>query len=294
DPTVPHNAGSFRRITIHLRENCVVGIPRFPASCSVATTNVGDRLINIMQAAFAEADEGAGLAEGGLGMGPGWGVVSGKDSRRSNAPYVNQLFMTTNGGPASPKNDGWVNFGLPVGGGLLYRDSIEIDEQKYPMIFREFRFLPDSGGAGRFRGGPAARVVYGPHHGTMTVIYPLDGHQTPAQGVRGGSAGRLAYAAKVDSEGKEVLLPPVSAEEIQAGEYIVGVGTGGGGYGDPLDRAPAHVLKDVVEKWITETQAKDVYGVVLGKNNGSLEVDTELTNQSRENLRRSRPKKPRA
>jgi N-methylhydantoinase B len=37
DPGVPHNAGSFRRITVHLRENCVVGIPRFPTSCSVAT-----------------------------------------------------------------------------------------------------------------------------------------------------------------------------------------------------------------------------------------------------------------
>ena len=49
DPGVPHNAGSFRRITVLLRENCVVGIPRFPTSCSVATTNIGDRLVNITQ-----------------------------------------------------------------------------------------------------------------------------------------------------------------------------------------------------------------------------------------------------
>jgi N-methylhydantoinase B len=288
DPTVPHNAGSFRRITILMRENCVVGIPLFPASCSVATTNVGDRLINTMQAAFAEADEGAGLAEGGLGMGPGWGVISGKDQRRGNAPYVNQLFLTNNGGPGSPKNDGWVNFGVPAGGGLLYRDSIEIDEQKYPMIFREFRLIPDSGGAGRFRGGPAGRVVYGPHKGSMTVIYPLDGHQTPPKGVRGGHAGALAYATKLDKAGKEIPLPPVSAEEIGSGEYIVGVGTGGGGYGDPLQRDPARVLKDVIEKWVTAEQAKDVYGVVFNKTNGSMEVDTKSTSLHRENLKRAR------
>src|ERR1700720_497569 len=72
DPGVPHNAGSFRRVTVLLRENCVVGIPRFPTSCSVATTNIGDRLVNITQAAFAQLGEGYGLAEGGVGMGPGY------------------------------------------------------------------------------------------------------------------------------------------------------------------------------------------------------------------------------
>ena len=102
---MPHNAGSFRRITVHLRENCVVGIPRFPTSCSVATTNIGDRLVNITQAAFAQLGEGYGLAEGGLGMGPGYGVISGGDFRRNGAPYVNQLFISANGGPGTPHND---------------------------------------------------------------------------------------------------------------------------------------------------------------------------------------------
>ena len=45
DPDIPHNAGTFRRVKVKLRENCVVGIPRFPHSCSVATTNVGERLV---------------------------------------------------------------------------------------------------------------------------------------------------------------------------------------------------------------------------------------------------------
>ena len=45
-----------------LRENCVVGIPRFPHSCSMATTNLADRLINVTQSAFAEFGDGFGLA----------------------------------------------------------------------------------------------------------------------------------------------------------------------------------------------------------------------------------------
>ena len=77
DPTVPHNAGSFRRISVHLRDNCVVGIPLHPVCCSVATTNVADRLVNITQAAFAGMGDDFGVAEGGTGMGPGYAVISG-------------------------------------------------------------------------------------------------------------------------------------------------------------------------------------------------------------------------
>ena len=62
-----------------MRENCVVGIPRFPASCSMATTNVVNRLINATQAAFAEIGDGWGLADGGMSMGVGFSVVSGTD-----------------------------------------------------------------------------------------------------------------------------------------------------------------------------------------------------------------------
>ena len=54
DHTVPTNAGSFRRVTLKLRENCAVGIPRHPFSCSVATTNLADRVANCVQRAIAE------------------------------------------------------------------------------------------------------------------------------------------------------------------------------------------------------------------------------------------------
>ena len=50
-----------------------------------------------------------------------------------------------------------VRAGLPVVAGLMYRDSVEIDEQKYPIIYKGVRLLADTGGAGRFRGAPGAR-----------------------------------------------------------------------------------------------------------------------------------------
>ena len=77
DPDVPHNAGSFRRVKVLLREGCLAGIPEFPHSCSMATTNIADRLVCLTQAAFAELGDGFGLAEGALGMGISYAVISG-------------------------------------------------------------------------------------------------------------------------------------------------------------------------------------------------------------------------
>jgi N-methylhydantoinase B len=288
DPSVPHNAGSFRRISVLLRENCVAGIPRFPASCSVATTNVADRLVNITQAAFAQIGDGFGLAEGGMGLGPNYAVISGSDWRHGGAPYVNQLIIASNGGPASPRNDGWLTYGVPVVAGLMYRDSVELDELKYPIHFSSVRVRTDSGGPGKFRGAPGLRVVYGPKKDPMTSIYLIDGHHNPPRGVRGGSSGAPASAVKIDREGTEIPLPPISVEVLRAGEFIVGNDSGGGGYGDPLERDPQRVLHDVIEKWVSPEQAQSVYGVVLAERDGRLAVDSAATAQKRKTLRRTR------
>ncbi len=68
DHTVPKNAGSFRRITVKLRDGCAVGRPRHPTSCSVATTNLADRVANPTQCALAEMGDGMGMAETGRGV----------------------------------------------------------------------------------------------------------------------------------------------------------------------------------------------------------------------------------
>jgi len=286
DADVPHNAGAFRRITVHLRENCIVGIAKHPACCSVATTNVADRLVNAIQSAFAGVGDGIGLAEGGLAMGAGASVVSGTDWRRGGAPYVNQLMLSNNGGPASTAVDGWVTYTRPVAAGLLYRDSVEVDEQKYPILFRERSLVRDSGGAGRYRGAPAGRIVYGPRRDPMTIVYQVDGCENAPQGVRGGLAGAAARIARIDLTGTETTLPSVGSVELRPGEWVVGVDNGGGGYGRPVERDPEGVLADVLEGWVSREQAETTYGVVLaGSPAGTgLTVDREATTARRRAL----------
>ena len=281
---LPHNAGSFRRIKVHLRDGCVVGRPSFPHSASMATTNVADRLVNLTQSAFAQLGDGQGLAEGGSAMGAGFAVVSGNDFRRDGEPYINQLMTAGNGGPVSPQSDGWVTYGIPVVSGLMYRDSIELDEIKHPMHFDSMRIIAGTGGAGHFRGGPAAEVVYGPRKDPMTVVIPSDCQINPARGVRGGEDGTPAKQWKVNANGNETSLPNVVQFELLPGEYVRGLEAGGGGYGNPMKRDPARVLKDVERRWETPERALTVYGVVLiGSVDGDdLAIDMAATAAARE------------
>jgi N-methylhydantoinase B len=276
---IPNNSGSMRRLRVHLRENCVVGIPRFPHSCSVATTNVADRLVNITQSAFAQLGEGHGVAQGGASMGGGNAVVSGPDYRRGGEPYINQLFLGNGGGPATANNDGWVTYGIPVVSGLMYRDSVEVDELKHPFEVKSLRLVPGGGGAGRFRGAPGSEIVYGPKEDAMTVACPCDGQHNPPEGVRGGDSGMTASTYKISRNGDREKLPNVIQMDFQPGECLMAVDNGGGGYGSPLERDVERVLHDVRENWETVERARGVYGVVISgsADNEDLSVDMAAT-----------------
>jgi N-methylhydantoinase B/oxoprolinase/acetone carboxylase alpha subunit len=275
---VPHNEGSFRRIRVHLRENCVAGIPLHPTCCSVATTNVADRLINITQSAFAELGPGYGLAEGAVGSGPGFGVISGVDSRRGDADYINQVYFASSGGPAGPVEDGWLFYGIPVCGGLMYRDSVEVDEQKYPILIDEVRLKPDSEGAGRFRGAPGSRVTFGPTDRPMTVAYVIDGHYDPPRGVLGGGDAEPHDVVKLLAGGAEEAVPKVGAIDLRPGDTVMSVTNGGGGYGPPGERDPERVRRDVEAGLVTPGRAERVYRVaVTARDDGTYEVDEPAT-----------------
>jgi N-methylhydantoinase B len=285
EPGIPVNSGSFRRLEVKLREGAVIGIPIHPASCSLATTNVADRLINVIQLAFSQIGDGHGLAEGGAVIGAGFSVIAGHDGR-ADSPYINQLVVATNGGPGGPKADGWITYNAPGGAGLVYRNSIEIDEHKYPMLYRQLRLEPDSGGAGRHRGAPASTVEYGPTADPMSVAYSIDGWRGPARGARGGLPGSTGAAIQVDASGAETEAPPTAQLTLAPGESIRGRHGGGGGYGDPLTRDPALVLEDLLEGYISEAAARETYGVVFtGRiEDHSLSVDAGATAERRSRL----------
>lgn len=288
DPSIPHNDGCFKRIRVKLRDNCAVGIPKFPASCSLATTNLSDRVVNMVGSAIAQLGDGYGLAEASVGQAPGYAVISGNDPRRDGAPYVNQLVVGGGGGPGGPGGDGWVNYGVPATQGLLYRDSVEVLEQKFPIMFEEIRVGIDTEGAGRHRGAPATRVSFRSAAGEVTANWVMDGYMTPPQGAAGGLSPAPPKAMRRTDEGGNELeeLPPVFGLSLTQGESLIGIQSGGGGYGDPLDRDPQLVRNDVLRQWVSFDRARDVYGVVFLTDvlTDELSVDLEATKTERERV----------
>ena len=271
DPTVPKNAGAFRRLDVKLRENAVCGIPRHPTSCSVATTNVADRVANAVQAAIAELDDGIGMAESGAILPASVGVVSGYDPLHDER-YVNQLFLAMTGGAGAPEADAWVTLGHVGNAGLCYQDSIELDEMRHPLHVHQRRFIQNSEGAGRQKGGPGMLVEFGPTRGEMEVAFVSDGTTNPARGVRGGGLGGAAFQGIRDAQGDVTPTENCAVVTLQTGETIVSHCCGGGGYGDPLSREPDKVVRDVVEGWISRDRAAQVYGVAIA-DDGSIDAD---------------------
>ena len=278
---VPPNAGSFRRLRIHLRENCCVGIPRHPYSCSVATTNLADRVSCAVQRALAELHEGIGLADVGFSIPAAWAVISGTDPRRDNAPFINQLILSgVTGGPGGPDADGWLTLGGIGDAGQPFRDSVEIDEIAHPIRVLEQRIIPDREGAGRRRGAPAAVVEYGPVDTSLEVMFNSDGSINAPQGVRGGRDGGRAEQLLRDRTGELRELKNYDRVVLAPGETIVSICSTGGGYGPPSERDPELVQRDILERFVTPGRAEELYGVVL-TDEGAVDGEATLTLRER-------------
>jgi N-methylhydantoinase B len=261
DHTVPKNAGAFRRIDVALRENCVVGIPKHPTSTSAATTNLADRVANSVQRAIAEIAPGHGMAECGAGLPSAASVISGIHHRMG--PFVNQVFLGITGGAGAPKADAWLTICHVGNAGLCNLDSIELDEQRQPLHVYARRLVPDSEGAGEFIGARSCEVEMGPVDCKMNVAYISDGEANPPKGVLGGQVGGAAAQYKIALDGTRMRLSNCAQVELEPGERIVSISTGGGGYGDPRKRAAESVRRDVRARLTSPERALTVYGVEI-------------------------------
>lgn len=274
DHSVPKNAGAFRRLRVLLREGCIVGIPLHPTSCSVATTNIADRVANSVQAAMAELSDGVGLAECGAVIPPAAGVISGIDPK-TRKPFVNQVFLGFSGGAAAPSTDAWQTIAHVGNAGLCFQDSVELDEIRQPIYVHERRFLADTEGAGRHRGAHAIFVSFGPVGCDIDIGYVSDGVVNGPLGVRGGETGARARQFRLRHDGSTEPLDACAQVRLVDGERIQSYSCGGGGYGAPFERDPASVARDVAEGWISRQRARSVYGVGLSEDGRVAPDETE-------------------
>jgi N-methylhydantoinase B len=267
----PPNAGTLRPIEVRLRENCCVGIPRHPASTSVATTNLGDRVTNAVQLAIAAIDPRIGMAEGGAGIPPAAGVISGRDPRNGRA-FVNEIVLASGSGPGTPTRDGWLTLFCMGNAGMPFYDSVEIDELLHPIRVDTRRLVKDSEGAGQFRGAPSLRVEFSPVDCNIELGFVSDGTVNPAMGACGGGAAQPARQYVVNADESESPLSTSEHISVHQNQTVVSISSAGGGYGNPAARDPERVAHDVREGWISVARAAAVYKVILTP---SMQVDYE-------------------
>ena len=158
--------------------------------------------------------------------------------------------------------------------------AIEETENNLPFLITRYELIPDSEGAGRYRGGLGLRRdwQFPGHEATLTVF--SDNRKFAPWGLFGGGSGSPSrYVLNPDAEAKE--LPSKITLKLQPDSVISYRTPGGGGYGSALERDPERVLEDVVQGKVTPDRARDIYGVVLDRSGKAVDLRATRTRRAR-------------
>jgi N-methylhydantoinase B len=163
----------------------------------------------------------------------------------------------------------------------------EFTETRFPLLVEKLALRTDSGGAGLRRGG----LGYEKHYRALVdcrTIVTADRVRLGCYGLNGGKAGQ-PFCVTVDAEGEGYDLGGlVDGEPVLKGQVVRVVTTGGGGWGDPLQRELEFVLRDVIEGRVSRASAGTDYGVVFkDSQDAELEIDEAATGQRRAEMRQA-------
>jgi N-methylhydantoinase B len=163
----------------------------------------------------------------------------------------------------------------------------EFMEMIFPLRLRQYALHRDSGGPGRFRGGCGVVREIELRADEAVIAIRQDNILFPPAGVNGGRAGRPGQCVVNPGRVDERILAPMSDGNVLRKGDVVRLSTsGGGGWGDPLDRPAERVARDVAGGFVSRESAREDYGVVLDARGGvDAPATTERRDAKREPLR---------
>jgi N-methylhydantoinase B len=281
DPGADVNSGAFRPLTVISPRGTIVNADP-PAPCG-GMVEVKYAVETAVQGALAQALEGR--VAGDLKGGGNHCYVGGPDPRTGETfifyEYPAGGTGGFEGGDGSNTVRAWTESDMTT------LQPIEAIEQLYPVRVEATALREDSGGPGRWRGGlgltRAVRILA--PRTRLSVL--AERAVLPPFGVCGGGAG-ATNRFWIRRDGRAVQPSPlpgkVSAFPVEEGDVLLMESSGGGGFGEALDREPTLVVADVAEGYVTPVAAETIYGVVLS--DGAL--DAAATTARRARLRASR------
>ena len=272
DADIPNCEGFSRPITVRAPLGSLLN-PKFPAPCG-ARGITGYRMIDCLFGALSSAvpDNVTADTTGGSTLPTISGYINGE------AYVFCETFMGTWGGTS--KHDG--QEGVPHMGANQSNVSVEMIEQDYPIRINQYGLVPDTGGAGQYRGGLALMREYESLHDGALLNVRSDKRDFPPHGLFNGKNGKPSKNI-LNPDSKHKILPVLmtEVETLNRGDVFRHIMAGGGGYGDPLKRTPELVLKDVIEEKVTIAGAREDYGVVIIKKAEEFIIDSIATKKLR-------------
>jgi N-methylhydantoinase B len=256
DVSIPINQGCYRPVTIVAPEGSVLNC-LYPASVVSGNTETSPRVIDLLLKALAPAVPDRVVGQSNCCSGAG--IFSGRETdagrlRRTGREFVTMHDVHAGGMGARADKDGIS--GVRVYVGNAGSQPVELIEQGYPMMVEEWCLVPDSGGAGRFRGGLASRRTYRIGYDEATFTVSAERGRSAPQGQFGGLPG-APFDCRVSRPDGSVT--PVAAKGgqtvVHRGDRVSIQPAGSGGYGDPLGRPRAAVEADLLDGYVTEAAA---------------------------------------
>jgi N-methylhydantoinase B len=269
DAAIPTNSGLFRAVSVTAPPGTIVHPVEPAATCNRAL--VLSRVADVVFGALAQVvpDRVPACSES-MTSPMTW---STRDPEGRPLVWVDNHISGRGGCPGMDAQEGiapWVY--------NANNTSIEITEADFPLRFRRFGFVPDSEGAGKFRGGLATERVYEVLAEEAVLTFRSDRHSSRPWGLAGGRPGRNS-SIRIERGGEPVPVPPKFTTTLRRADVVHSVMQSGGGWGDPFERNPEAVLEDVLNEKIDAAHAREVYGVILSP--GGRSVDLAATRRAR-------------
>jgi N-methylhydantoinase B len=236
-PRIPNNEGIWRPIAITAPDGSILN-PRHPAACG-SRVLVGHYLTTLVLGALARAIPDRVIAATGS---PVWCINVAGVGRRGTRMAA--MFFMNGGLGAAAHRDGPSALSFPSN---VSNTPVEIMETVAPLRVRHKRLVPDSGGAGRFRGGLGQTVAFenlSPR--PLTVSFLAERTRFAATGLFGGRPGAVG-AVTIDGE----AVDPKATHVVPPGRVIELSTPGGGGFGPPRERAAPRVKADLEAGYVT-------------------------------------------